>query len=155
VFVVKSVQDRASDDLKLAGRTGAGGVAKAGRQNADQEDRTQGQIGPGSVVVGHPRYQDSPQVPFAQWNDAVQTLPPQGSDKPFAKRVRLGLRTGAVITSGTTSNEPGRARSATLSNSPDLKAPLQRPRLGSILKPRQSVIKSIEEKDGYDGVWAG
>ena len=98
VFVVKSVQDRASDDLKLAGRTGAGGVAKAGRQNADQEDRTQGQIGPGSVVVGHPRYQDSPQVPFAQWNDAVQTLPPQGSDKPFAKRVRLGLRTGAVIT---------------------------------------------------------
>jgi hypothetical protein len=29
-------------------------------------------------------------VPFAQGNDPVETLAPQGSDKPFAKRVRLG-----------------------------------------------------------------
>jgi len=46
-------------------------------------------MGSASIVVGYPRPQDFPEMPFAQWNNPVQALPPQSPDQSFAERVRL------------------------------------------------------------------
>src|SRR5208283_1540607 len=47
-----------------------------------------------SIVVRPPRPQNLPQMPFAQWDDPIQTLAPQCPDEPLAKRVRLRTADG-------------------------------------------------------------
>ena len=49
----------------------------------------QGRMWSRSIIVGHPRCQDFPQVRFTQRNDPIEALPPQGSDQPFAERISL------------------------------------------------------------------
>jgi len=44
-----------------------------------------------AVIVGHPRAQGFPQVPFAERDNPIHTLSSKCADNPFAKRV--GLRT--------------------------------------------------------------
>jgi hypothetical protein len=48
-----------------------------------------GRMWSASIVVAHPRRQDSSQVSFAQWNDPIEALTTQSPDWPFAERVRL------------------------------------------------------------------
>ena len=41
------------------------------------------------VIMWHPYVQQTPEMVLGQWNDKVQTLPPQRAQEPFAQRVRL------------------------------------------------------------------
>ena len=89
VFVVKSPQDRAGEDGNSPVEVVPASLQRLEHGTGLWDTRAQGRVGPASVVVGPPRCQDFPQVPFAQWNDPIEALPPQGSDQPLAERISL------------------------------------------------------------------
>src|SRR5258708_34435318 len=56
-------------------------------------------MGAGSVVVGHVRGQDCPQMPFAEDEHPVGDLGPGGEHEPFRKAFARGLRDGIFTAS--------------------------------------------------------
>ena len=91
VFVVKSVQDRASDNCgrPVESMPMALPVHRMLCRRIGYA-RPQGGVWSASVVVSHPQGQGFSQVAFGQGDDPVQTFPPQRPDQPSAKRSPAG-----------------------------------------------------------------
>ena len=52
--------------------------------------RAQGRVGTAAIVMQHPLKKDAAEMAFAQRNEEVEALAPNGSNEPFAESVGLG-----------------------------------------------------------------
>jgi len=59
-----------------------------------RDSRPEGGVRPAAIVVVDVLPQDGPQMPFAERDYEIQALAAQGTDEPFAIRIRVGVRTG-------------------------------------------------------------
>jgi hypothetical protein len=55
-----------------------------------QESRSQSRMRTSAIVVANVLAKDSLKMAFVKWDERVDALTPDGSDQPFAIRIRLG-----------------------------------------------------------------